>query len=323
MVKPWVNLLITSAGVLPVIQCQQTQETSPASDQTKLKDDRQLQWTFEAIEASVEKADVASSTSGCEYADPTLKDGEERVDGSCYQPVCRQGYYKCCATCQISACISPTKMPLWNSDRTPSLAECLSCPAGHYCPGDDQFYSCGQIRWKAAIIPEMGQPTKEVRPLGNPNPQQEWMDRVSRPYATTEQDCIECGTGKWGNTNYEFCVAAWKMGDEQNGKCSAFHMVNCVTQCNLPIITAFSETVRKVEHYCESLKCHTYCANAQGEDCGKQWRSSCNAATIEWLDAARGDGDETSFMCNVRCDSAGTIVVNSVLLFGVLSYFLL
>merc|ERR1719265_1301848 len=74
-----------------------------------------------------------SSDDTCPCWDP-LRDDEN----ICYEPVCPEGYFRCCSTCTSSPCYGTAYMELsWRG-----LVECIKCYPGDYCGGCDTFQEC-------------------------------------------------------------------------------------------------------------------------------------------------------------------------------------
>jgi len=69
----------------------------------------------------------------CKCRHPIRKD-------ACYEPVCPEGYFKCCATCELSTCASQGALYSYRGVR-----ECVQCLPGDFCDGCDSFQSCPTV----------------------------------------------------------------------------------------------------------------------------------------------------------------------------------
>ena len=82
---------------------------------------------------------------GCQCTDPkksnaaTSEGNSAATGGVCYEPVCAEGYFKCCFNCEVSLCAEGDKKnnALVLSKR--GVFECLQCTTGDFC----EFFDVG------------------------------------------------------------------------------------------------------------------------------------------------------------------------------------
>lgn len=213
--------------------------------------DRQLQWTAAGMSSLYED-------DGCQCKDP--KGGWE-----CYNPVCPDGYYKCCFNCEVSLCAEgETKINnLVLSYR--GVFECLKCKPGDFCPGCDQYAECP---------PEMRTGDRGTQ---KPTP------KISAAGSVEERDCKRCPFDYEASLERDRCVNPWR------DACNVYRMEVCVAGCK-----------PHNGDECERMACLLYCANQQSKKCLWAFKDDCetlnmpNQQAEETQSSTADDGSSTS-----------------------------
>ncbi|CAD7976965.1 unnamed protein product, partial [Amoebophrya sp. A25] len=135
-----------------------------------------VQAQIEALEEDDCTCSVAECPTGYTCCCETGNLKEECSSTLFYEPVCPQGWWKCCYSCACSTCVRESfKDELRLSYR--GVMECLPCRRGDYCSGCDFFQPCEQ----------------EVR--RGPGGVQYRVPRISDPEAVFPRDCQRCPDG--------------------------------------------------------------------------------------------------------------------------------
>lgn len=162
--------------------------------------------------------------------------------GTCYEPVCPPGYFKCCATCKISHCASTGGLQYsWRG-----LPECILCGPGDYCEGCDVFKKC----------PPNIQPGREG-------------PRASKPGSSRLADCESCGEGQMVSLWSDTCI------DKYDTVCNMVFVQRCQQEC-----TAEDPRRRKDLNDCERMKCSMYCAKRWSDACAASIGKHCREVTM-------------------------------------------
>lgn len=204
----------------------------------------------------------SGSEDACICTDPT------KGEGSCYEPVCPMGYYRCCATCKEAPCYGLTEMRL--SYR--GIKECIQCAPGDFCGGCDTFVKCPPN-------------TRE----GREGP------RVSPAGSTRVADCVSCAAGQEATFDSEMCM------DKHADVCNDAYVRRCLSNCE-------AEDVQRGKNLtpCERLKCQVYCAHSWSSSCGSILTKHCETLTSPPEEEGAGLISEqvTITGCNVDCSGA-------------------
>mmetsp|Transcript_22115 Transcript_22115/g.40652 ORF Transcript_22115/g.40652 Transcript_22115/m.40652 type:complete len:263 (-) Transcript_22115:112-900(-) len=201
-----------------------------------------------------------STVEACEHRDP--------LDSSrCYEPVCPEGYFRCCATCQVAECYGTAAMNLsWRG-----IEECILCNPGDYCVGDDKFETC-----------ELSD-----------TPGREGL-RISRAGSTERSACEACTIGQEAGLIPNSC---W---DRYSDECDKDKLLRCMRFCEAP-----DPWRRKDLTQCEMMKCQMYCAKIQSDECAARIGLRCEYLTeIGPNSQYQDDADQYLVGCDVDCSTA-------------------
>eukprot|EP00747_Dinoflagellata_sp_TGD_P163095 gnl/TRDRNA2_/TRDRNA2_181423_c0_seq1.p1 gnl/TRDRNA2_/TRDRNA2_181423_c0~~gnl/TRDRNA2_/TRDRNA2_181423_c0_seq1.p1 ORF type:complete len:271 (-),score=35.06 gnl/TRDRNA2_/TRDRNA2_181423_c0_seq1:141-953(-) len=203
-----------------------------------------------------------SSADSCVCQDPF------RGEGSCYEPVCGPGYYKCCVTCRESTCYGKLDMEL--SYR--GIRECIKCPAGFYCDGCDRFFRC---------------PPNDIPGREGP--------RVARPGSAQLADCEACSAVQESTLAFDRCV------DKFTDVCDRKRVSRCIRGCESP-----DPTRRKKLTACELMKCTMYCAKEFSDQCAARIADQCRFLTEMTEEEQMQWGLDIEYLndCDVNCNGA-------------------
>lgn len=188
--------------------------------------------------------------------------------GACYEPVCPEGYFKCCATCELSTCASQGALYSYRGVR-----ECVQCLPGDFCDGCDSFQSC----------PTVTREGKEVA-------------KISQRGSKMEEDCLTCSVGEEPDLQRSACITVY------SHVCSKSFLERCTQGCD------GADSIPPTMTPCEQMKCIMYCARLWSDECADALRRRCEflrdftpnnrsgaavAALENWLDG-----------CDVDCSGA-------------------
>eukprot|EP00927_Polykrikos_kofoidii_P053141 TRINITY_DN4735_c0_g1_i2.p1 TRINITY_DN4735_c0_g1~~TRINITY_DN4735_c0_g1_i2.p1 ORF type:complete len:289 (-),score=38.49 TRINITY_DN4735_c0_g1_i2:39-812(-) len=162
-------------------------------------------------------------------------------EGFPYEPVCAEGYFRCCSTCREAPCFNNAEMELsWRG-----YPECIRCEPGDFCPGCDVFFQC----------PVSTRPGREG-------------PRVSQAGAIEMGNCEACAPGTEASLDLSQCVPRY------SDKCDKRFVQRCMRGCESEDITR-----RKELTPCEEMKCMMYCAKQWSQDCVGAMESHCRYIT--------------------------------------------
>uniref|UniRef100_A0A7S4Q445 TNFR-Cys domain-containing protein n=1 Tax=Alexandrium monilatum TaxID=311494 RepID=A0A7S4Q445_9DINO len=151
-------------------------------------------------------------------------------NGTCYEPACPPGYFRCCVNCTQSTCFGTVRMEL--SYR--GVPECIQCAPGDYCDGCDNFQKC----------PDNDTPERKG-------------EKISPPGSTRFNDCESCPPDK--EAGFDRSVCMFKYSDV----CSKDYVRRCMNNC-----WAVDPMMGKNMTPCEEMKCMMYCSRQWSTDCG-------------------------------------------------------
>ncbi|CAD7967105.1 unnamed protein product [Amoebophrya sp. A25] len=237
-------------------------------------------------------------------------------DGTCFQPVCPKGMYKCCFDCTVSICdrhelgFYPTGA-LYLSER--GVQECLQCHPGDYCSGCDEYDQCPSVDAKDSAGAQYDTP------------------RVSPPGSVLDRECQRCPDGFEADFVKEKCVPPFRQS------CDITLLEICISGCK----------ENPLEDECQRMECRIFCANDQRDsnpECLDAHKEMCNEFNLPLVDpnlsTLPGIATTTEaptviltddsgiatvapfrqeVACNINCNSATSVKLNVWLLLLALS----
>lgn len=192
-------------------------------------------------------------------------------DGHAYEPVCAEGYFRCCATCEEAPCYNMAQMEIsWRGH-----PECILCEPGDFCSGCDTFQKC-----------------PESTRSGREGP------RVSQPGAKEMAMCEACAPGTEASLDLSQCIPRY------SDRCDKKFVLRCMRSCESPDITR-----RKELDPCEKMECMMYCAKQWSEDCASALGGHCRYITEHTPQESNtlanlDEGIQFLPHCNVNCNGA-------------------
>lgn len=214
------------------------------------------------------------------------KDPMSPNSGTCYQPVCEIGYYKCCANCHMSTCVGHTEMVY--SRR--GVAECIKCPPGFFCTGCDVFELCEKYTPATSKVDE----------------EPKWS--VSKPGSKEKLDCTQCSDAEDANLDRDRCIEMY------TDVCNHKMLKRCYNSC-------LAADGTKNLSPCEKMKCLMYCAKDWSDDCHGALKRTCN--TMMSPPPVKDDDFEIDYSqylidCDVNCDGASPTSLTAILAIAML-----